>query len=467
MIRTAMGLKVDTANMPSCLSAQHFDDWIGRFARLGQRFGFVGISALLPTLTVRFSTEEKRETYGVYSLEEAKEEIRSLFPRKREIQAWLKECLPSIETKEDLWESAETLAYQPKKLFDAEYDGEAVYALIREIASAMKFSALRLGEYRHTQREIVLYTNSILQTRKNKTAEQAFEEVFAHELFHAYHSFYLHDLQNDIKDEDILSRRDQTREVVLESLASYYENLYCMRHNIPNDLRDVWVRNMPAIYPYAGAYYIQDDREFEGILQCSSDLDAALRKLLFRSDAGRRQFYMIKNGNAAEKIKEGMTIIPKGIRSCPKGCIDAVIEYCREKLNAEPSSSRSILYFYTDKMRAFFARHGEEIGSKLRIVCQRENDRIVIYLETKGKPHTSVALDLLRANGNFMAQYGSGRPGKEFSTLISRVKVIGLDELTDGAGRLRPLAAVAPAIDLNLRQFERKLFILENLLDAL
>lgn len=460
---TAMGLKVDPANMPSCLTAQQFDDWIKRFARVGRNFCFVDISALIPTLTVRFSAEEKKKTYGVFSMQEAKEEIRTLFPRDEGVRERLEGLLAEIETREQLWNNAEGLAYRSR--LGEDFDARSVYARIREIASATKFSHVILGEYFHGRREIVLYANSILQTVKNRTAEQAFEEVFAHELFHAYHYFYLHDLQNDIKDADILSRTDKTCEVAMESLASYYENAYCEEYRFPVDLRDVWYKNEPAIYPYAGAKYIQNDREFEEILRCSSDLDAALRKLLFKSDEGRRQFYMIKNGDVAKKIKEGKTTPLNKKAPCPKSCIDAVIEYCREKLNATVPN-RGIHYFVTQKMCAFFARHGEEIGAKLRIVCEKEEGNIVIFLDMKGKDRTSPVLELLCSDKRFRAFCERERTADSFR-VTRRVTVIDVDALTDEAGRPRPLSDVAQTIDANLQEFQKLLSAFENILDSL
>lgn len=446
-------INVNTQNMPPYLSEGLIGRWVENF--------FMGdVSPLAPKLHVTFSMEEKVEEYGILSLEEAKEEIKNLFP-KEEIKKWLEECLSPIETKEELWESAEMLAYCPKNLFEVEYDGKAVFERIQEIASSVKFTSLCLGEYRHASRTIVLYTSSIVSTCCGKTEEQAFEEVFAHELFHAYHYFDLHHRGGD---EDILFRTDATWRVVLESLASYYENAYCKRYKISTDLWAVWGRNEPAIYPYAGAKYIRDEREFKEIFEASFDLDAALRKLLFKDRKGCKQFYMVKNGAILE---ERVIIRPVKAPSFMEGYINAVCNHCREQLNAE-FSQRSTRYFNTEKMREYFRRHGEEIESKMRIVCQNEGKRVNIYLEMHGEQGVSPALDLLRADSRIKALCNSDRSGKKFTCVISRVKVIGLNELADAAGNPRPFSGVVEnTINSNLQPFREKLFELENILDSL
>ncbi len=455
-------INVDTQNMPPQLSVQHFDHWIYRFARLGQNFDFDDISALVPTLTVSFSAKRKKKTYGFFSVPEAKERIRDLFPPKAELREWLEDRLASIVTRQDLWNNMEDLAYSPNDLFP--YDGSEILERIREIASAVQFPQWVLGKYFPDRREIVLYTNNILCTREKKTVEQAFEEVFAHELFHAYHYFYLHNQNNEVKDADILSRTDQTRKVVLESLAAYYENAYCEEYNIPTDLWNVWCDNRPAIYPYAGAKYIQNKREFKEILEISSDLDAALRKLLFKGKEGTRQFYMVKNGAISE---ENVGIRPTKTPSDADMYNTAAVRvHCMEQLHAT-CSRWSSCYFNTEKMREYFKRHGEEIGSKMRIVCQAEGKRINIYLEGNAKQGVSPALDLLRADSGIKALCNSDRSGKKFTCIISRVKVIGLDELKDAAGDPLPFSAVAPTIDANLQQFQTKLTMLESILDRL
>ena len=99
------------------------------------------------------------------------------------------------------------------------------------------------------ENEIVLYVLSIEEyARKNKlSAPEVFEEVFIHELFHAYH-------YND-KDEELLERNDYTSKVVKESLASFFECFYCYVNKISNYklVTDSWKANNVYRYPYSGA----------------------------------------------------------------------------------------------------------------------------------------------------------------------------------------------------------------------
>ena len=241
-------INVDTKNMPTYLSWQLFDSWVSDWCVGGlMRVPFLDVN-------VSFSREKKTDCYGVLSMEKAKEEIKSLFPKDVEITTWLEERLAPIETQDELWDRAEDLAFG--SVVREKCDGKNIFKRVREIASAVKFSVARLGEYRHAEHEIVLYTNSIERACKNDVV-QLFEEVFAHELFHAFH---YHFLKSCLNDNDIIFRTDATRRVVLESLASYFELWYCQQHGISTDLLSTWERNEPAFYPYAGAKYIKDNQ---------------------------------------------------------------------------------------------------------------------------------------------------------------------------------------------------------------
>lgn len=432
-------INVNPKNLPPYLSEQLFDRWVDNFL-LGNA------STLAPQLHVVFSPKEKKDVYGVLSLEEAKERIGALAPLKEGTKKDFEGILSTIETKEDLLEMAGCLAkcLAPEN----ENERETISERIKEIAAIVKFCVLRLGEYCHGKREIVLYTNSILRTCYGKTNEQAFEEVFAHELFHAYHFFYLH---GGGKDGDILCRTDETKRVVLESLASYYEAEYCKTYRIPTDLARLWKREEAAIYPYAGAKYIDSSAKFEEIFKSSSDLDGALRTLLCKDEEGREQFYKIKNGYQGGICEKKASVV-------------SVTEYCRASLGAEFSTGPK--YFITKKMCEFFARHGEEIGDKMRIVCQEEDGKIALFLDIKGTQRSSAALDLLCSDSGFRVFCPKERTADSFRA-IRRTIVIGLDEWKNAAGAPRPFSAVVSMIDANLQPFRDKLFELETLLDTL
>lgn len=258
----------------------------------------------IPTVNVEFSNKIKRDVYGHITMNGAKKQLQRLCPSEGDAKAQFEDLLATINTREDIRDKAEDLAYIPTRFGGSEkYDGREIFEKIRKLADAVKFQTLRLGEYRPKEHTIVLYFASIERScGRQKTISQAFEEVFVHELFHAYHFCWA---QADPDGDDFALRTDATRDVVLESLASYFENMYCKRNDIPTDIEDVWQQNEPSIYPYAGAKYIQNDAHFENIVNCSSDLDEALREILFYDydNGGREQFYHIKNGDIFKKYR--------------------------------------------------------------------------------------------------------------------------------------------------------------------
>ena len=133
------------------------------------------------------------------------------------------------------------------------------------------------GEYWPRRNEIILYVNVICDMNNyGRTLEQAYKEVFMHELFHAYHHYTGSNARNGFYSE-VESRNDYTANVVKESLASRFEWLYCDRNHIFNRISDCWNAFKVADYPYSGAKYIYGDAFFKEVFDRSlRDMDDSL-----------------------------------------------------------------------------------------------------------------------------------------------------------------------------------------------
>lgn len=280
--------------MPPYLSAHQFSDWHGKINNLVKSIGLP--DSVASDITIVFSDKEESRVFGSLSVEEAKRKIRDHWV--------LNECanalLDELHTPSDFHEnqSISSLA-EAINASNPEETYASVRTQLEDIFSMVAFNQLVLGEYIHPK-TIVLYTKNIEKTQlspgEKRTLEQIFEEVFAHEMFHAYH------YQNEPK--ELTERRDYTSRVVKESLAAAFEWHYCVTYKIPHadDLRYEWARYSVVTYPYSGAKkFLQplpgkakidfDKATFCDLFQTSLlDMDTALRLLL-----EAKQFYQIKN----------------------------------------------------------------------------------------------------------------------------------------------------------------------------
>ena len=281
--------------LPSYLSARNFNEWYTKISTTAKNIGLsVPVS---DDLMISFSDTEKTRIFGSLSVEEAKNKIRE----KWNISERANDLLDGLQTPEDFHESqlASPLAEEISAANrDRKETYESVRAQLEDIFDMVAFKQLILGEYIHPQ-IIVLYTKNIEHTQKapgeKRTLEQIYEEVFAHEMFHAYH------YQNE--PEELVERMDYTSRVVKESLAAAFEWAYCVENKIPNadDLRYDWDRYSVITYPYSGAKHLLqpvhhkamvclDKTAFCDVFHTSLvDMDRALRMLV--SD----EFYRIKN----------------------------------------------------------------------------------------------------------------------------------------------------------------------------
>lgn len=162
-----------------------------------------------------------------------------------------------------------------------ELNEKRIIPLIKKIRNKVTF---RAGEYLYygEVKTITLFC-SILGNFQEHYEE--WFSTFAHELFHAYH-YESCDLSKRI-------RGEEHEDIVIESLASYFEKKYCENAGFPRiengqdqdrfqkcaeDLFNDWRDEEMDDWPYAGAKYFTSDEDFKAVFSTSNnDLDEAYR----------------------------------------------------------------------------------------------------------------------------------------------------------------------------------------------
>ena len=281
--------------MPPDLSADLFSAWYDRISNIAKNIGL--FDPVRSDVIVVFSDKEKKCVFGSLSVEEAKNKIRKRWNLGERADNLLNE----LRVPEDFYGSqmistlAEDICASNRERGE---NYESVRSGLKEIFEMVAFEQLVLGEYIYPE-IIILYTKNIEQTQRAKgekrTLAEVYEEVFAHEMFHAYHY--------QDKTEELIERMDYTSRVVKESLAAAFEWKYCVEYKIPNAdaLRYEWGTYPVTTYPYSGAGNLLkpvphkamvclDEAAFCDVFYRSQvDMDRALRMLV------PNEFYNIKN----------------------------------------------------------------------------------------------------------------------------------------------------------------------------
>ena len=140
-----------------------------------------------------------------------------------------------------------------------------------------------LGDYNHGAKTITIYVQNVMKNNAYN-CDQTVASTFAHEVFHAYH-FHLMKLLGDRPMFRIFFRRRRQDDIVIESLASYFERHFDERHGLTNradEIKDSWRRFDPRIYPYSGARWIIDEGHFRDVVITSAkNLDDAFNLLKY------------------------------------------------------------------------------------------------------------------------------------------------------------------------------------------
>ena len=135
-----------------------------------------------------------------------------------------------------------------------------------------------LGEYCDSERKITLFPKEF-----DNLGLYPPDIVYAHESFHGYHFQYAR--QNASSE---LYRADYITSVVLESLASYFENEYA-KENHGFDITSNWNHSV-FWYPYSGAKYIKSRDHLVRVFEASTESMEKAVDILFESYPNIAQF---------------------------------------------------------------------------------------------------------------------------------------------------------------------------------
>ena len=268
------------------------NDWFRKFNNLLINVFNLSSFLLKDNIYITFSYEELKEEYGSFSVDE----IIDIIKNKYNINKDIEEKLRNLKNDNDHGHcDLEIISSEIYKL-NPEIE-TSIYSELKNLFKNILNEFCILGRYYPGNREIVLYITSIEEYAKKYKLKniEVIEQTFIHELFHAYH--YKDD------DEEIWNRCDYTSKVIKESLASFFEYVYCEKNNVSNYLliSDSWYINKVYNYPYSGAIHIVDAAMFSKIYKVSKyDFDDALRKLFINN---KYDFYEVKNIIFKESVK--------------------------------------------------------------------------------------------------------------------------------------------------------------------
>ncbi|MCR5491628.1 MAG: hypothetical protein K6F32_05825 [Bacilli bacterium] len=226
-------------NMPPYLTQADVNQWVYRLEQsLDTFFGMNYDSTFLAELrryTLEFSDELIWEDGKPISLDDTKAKLKDRLAERfdhaeddehtkdlimrieeaktaaelKEYASWIAECCASGDTREERSESYDEIK-------------ESILNLLgKTIAVGQRNRLYILGRYYHSDKKIVLYVRAI-----NPSGIAAplplFEEVFAHEAFHAYHYYACEIVSKNVLLQELRYRDDYTSKVVKESLAAFF-----------------------------------------------------------------------------------------------------------------------------------------------------------------------------------------------------------------------------------------------------
>ena len=273
------------------------NEWISKFFEMIKLLGLPFISPSFTSgIVLEFSDKEIKTQEAQYDFDSIKKEILELIPDS--VRAIVNNSRDSSE-----------LYCKLEELYGKGFIEESLFSkyqkMLKKAPHFRNYSSIyKAGDYSYWQHRITLYYNVIKRdTFKGKPRIQAFEEVFIHELFHAYH-YAIAEKKGLI---ELKERTDYTSRVVKESLAAYFELKYCNHYGIETNIEDDW-HVSPCRYPYSGAKRIKEgylNRIFE---KSCENLDDALREMLEENE-----FYDVKNIVEYSVIKVSVPSKPSGL----------------------------------------------------------------------------------------------------------------------------------------------------------
>ena len=266
---------------------------------------------------INFSNEIIYKKYGEYTYEEIKTIILDKWSIDEEI---VDEIINNIKKNFDknLYGSLERLTSEICKQFKDNYEEnyKNIFKELEELFQNVGLIDVILGEFNNYNKTITLYNKAIEDYASSLGIDYkiVMEQVFIHELFHAFH-------YKD-NDEELVERRDYTSKVIKESLARCFEVDYFLNikltlndkkmndscDKIIESIKESWNKYPVYNYPYSGVRYIfKCSKKGENVIEVIkslftlslTDMDNALRKL-FKYDINL--FYRIKNKVNTKKV---------------------------------------------------------------------------------------------------------------------------------------------------------------------
>ncbi len=151
-----------------------------------------------------------------------------------------------------------------------------------------------------------------------------------------------------------------------------------------------------------------------------------------------------------------------------------VADYCRKKLHGTQVRNNRA-WCYTEEMKKFFERHGEEIGSKFYIVCQQksgskteESGNIMeLWAELLISQNASPAQQLIMNDPRIKKLQRGGPLGNTNYNIIRKHPFLTKKEITASDGTYLPFDEVRPKIDEYLQDFSADLQQLKDILKTL
>ena len=216
-------------------------------------------------LIVELSSDKPQTEYGKIDIDDVKKIIDDLinkYPFLKDLLERIKELLECEEDEQnnECLRALEKILKDLNKRLEEIQDKECK----KEIKDAIKkikqrkHKGMILGEYIHslTEPKVILYCYNI--EKCGYSEYDMYKRVFAHELFHAVHYYFKHMISGNSFDY-------MAHKITIESLASYFEQDYCIAElanpSMADEIKATWAVYDAETYPYAGAidFYLEDD----------------------------------------------------------------------------------------------------------------------------------------------------------------------------------------------------------------
>ena len=269
-------IQINNQNMNSSLSV-NFNKILSQFNIYNDALINDFVNKL--NLNIEFSDEIIEKEMGYLSCKDVIRNIKELWKSNDKIKSIIK----NIDSVEELIEVIEMLAGEISLV--NEVDFPEVYDSLVDLISLSKYRYYVISSHNDIFNTITFYPRAIalVASQGSLTEQEVYEAAFIKELYYLYYR-YVGRLQSNMKFADSFQRRDYIRDVVVDSLASYYTFDYCNKFNISKMMYKHLFRVHPIIYPSAAYKWIVDTKHFEAIFKESLYSSDVAIKTLFKND---------------------------------------------------------------------------------------------------------------------------------------------------------------------------------------